>query len=76
MPYKNKAKQAEYLRKRGTQYHRERRKVKAEQHKQLGEALKVGNINLARELYSRKPQVHIFRDTWKDLSKQDKKQKK
>jgi hypothetical protein len=70
MPYKDKKEQAEYLRRYGTPYKRQYRQFQRQKLDSLGDALKKDDINLAREIWSKKPNIHLFRNTWQDLSGQ------
>jgi hypothetical protein len=60
VPYKDKKKQAEYLRKYRTPYMKEYRQFKSEQQRKLQEAIIEGNINMAREILKAKPSIDIF----------------
>jgi hypothetical protein len=83
MPFKDKKKQAESVQayKDRTNfmapYMREYRKFKTGQQKELREAIKRGdlNLNMAKEIMSKKPHINLFSKTWQDLSGQKKRKK-
>lgn len=69
LPYKDKNKQREYMKKYKrqddymTRYMREYRKHKAVQHEKLKQ------IDLAAAILKQKPQIHIFGTTYRDVTK-------
>jgi len=60
MPYKDKHKQAEYLKRYRTPYMREYQRFRLQQKRELEKAVKAGNLNLAREILGRKPSIDVF----------------
>ena len=64
MPYKDKKKQAEYLKKYRksymTPYMRRYRKFKSEQQKKLHDAVRKGNLDGAKKILKIKPSINVF----------------
>lgn len=60
MPYKDKQKQAEYLKRYRTPYMREYQRFKLQQKRELEKAIGAGNLNLAKEILGKKPRIDIF----------------
>lgn len=60
MPYKDKKKQAEYLKRYRTPYMREYMRFKREQQRRLEEAIKKGQLDVAKTILGTKPNINVF----------------
>ncbi|MGD0494702.1 MAG: hypothetical protein ABSB28_01520 [Candidatus Bathyarchaeia archaeon] len=71
MPFKDKEKQKAYLKeyhKRfGTEYKRQYREFQREKQRKLREAIQKRQIDVAAAIFDKKPNLHIFRNSWKNL---------
>ena len=76
MPYKDKKEQEEYLRRYGTPYKRQYRKFKTDQQKKLEEAINRGDLNVAKQIMNKKPNITLFSQTWQDMVGQKKRKRK
>lgn len=64
MPYKDKKKQAEYLKNYKKDYMKpymkEYRHFKSQQQRKLQEAVRMGKLNMAKEILNKKPSINVF----------------
>jgi exonuclease III len=75
MPYKDKQKQKEFMRKYRTPYMARYRKFKTDKQKNLEEAIRKGDLNVARQIMGRKPNITLFSQTWQDMFGQKKRKR-
>jgi hypothetical protein len=73
MPYKDKKKQADSVRryKERTQimapYMVKYRKFRSDKQKKLEEAINRGDLNMAKQIMNKKPNINLFSQTWQDM---------
>jgi len=73
MPYKDKQKQRDFMKKYRTPYMTQYRKFKTDQQKKLEEAIRKGDLNVAKQIMGKKP--NILMQSWQNTFRQKRRKK-
>lgn len=76
MPYKDKQKQREFMKQYRTPYMVEYRKFRSDKQKKLEEAINRGDLNVAKQIMNKKPNITLFSQTWQDMVGQKRRKRK